>query len=172
MQFSPWCLVRPCSCWRPWSPPHTLPQSFVCCGNRHRCSSCLTQGHFPLIATLYANGLHLPQQLSAFSSLSLQFSSSQPPFLILFLCFLFFHHSSNHSKKAFPDAPKILDTTSWPHNCLTIKLWRLRMARQEQGGCRVWKEAGAISFFFVIWEWFKKGDGWTSLHSNCREFGT
>lgn len=29
-------------------PPPPLPSwSFVCCGNRHRCSSCLTQGHFP-----------------------------------------------------------------------------------------------------------------------------
>lgn len=40
---------------------------------------------FPLITTLYADGLHLPQQLSPYSSLNLQFSSSQPPSLTLFL---------------------------------------------------------------------------------------
>lgn len=59
----------------PLPPPPSW--SFVCSGNRHRCSSCLTQGHFPLIATLYADGFHLPQQLPSFSSLS--FSNSPPP---------------------------------------------------------------------------------------------
>lgn len=52
---------------------------------------------FPLIATLYADGLHLPQQLSAFSLLTLQFSSSQPPpSHSLSVCFFSFHHSPDH----------------------------------------------------------------------------
>lgn len=49
---------------------------------------------FPLIATLYADGLHLPQQLSPFSLLTLQFSSSQPPpFSTSFVVFFFFFPS-------------------------------------------------------------------------------
>lgn len=65
---------------------HSLhpPWSFVWCSNRHRCSSCLTQGHFSsLIATLYADGLHLSQQLSSRSCIS--HSPPPPPSLHFFL---------------------------------------------------------------------------------------
>lgn len=96
----------------PCLPPPPPPWSFVCCGNRHRCSSCFTQGHFTLIATLYADGFHLLQQLPPFLSLSLPLNS---PFLTLFLCFLcFFSHflySSDHCN-AFPDDPHISAASS------------------------------------------------------------
>lgn len=70
------------------------PWSFVWCSNRHRCSSCLTQGHFsPLIATLYADGLHLSQQLSSRSCI--------PPLLLHSASFSD-HRSSSHEVIAVP----------------------------------------------------------------------
>lgn len=65
------------------SPPRPLPSSLLCAAvigtdvplASHRAA-------FPLIATLYVDGLHLPQQLS-------QFPSPQPVFLTPFLWFSF-----------------------------------------------------------------------------------
>lgn len=66
----------------------------------------LHRATFPLIATLYADGLHLPQQLSPYPPLSpnIPASLSNPPSFTPSVSFFFVHHSFNHSNMTFPIA--------------------------------------------------------------------
>lgn len=110
---------------------------------------------FPLIATLYVDSFHLPQQLplSPFSSLPLQFSPT------LSYTFSFsLHHSPDLCEMAFPDAPQI--SPSPDPDCLNVELWRWRKARREGDGRTEGVKRGQGDFFVcVIWEWVKKGKG-------------
>lgn len=72
----------------------TPPRSFVRCSNRHRCSSCLTQGHFPPNRHRVCERLApAPAALSFFLFLSLLFNSLplNPPFFSFSFCV--FSHS-------------------------------------------------------------------------------
>lgn len=66
------------------SAPAASSRPFVCCGNRHRCSSCLTQGHFPPNRHLVCEQLS-PAPSSSPLLLNSLFHTAQPPLVTLFL---------------------------------------------------------------------------------------